>query len=172
MDPFTRIDPTEITDNVFKLLDKDWMLVTPGRIDDFNTMTASWGHMGILWSLPVAIAYIRPQRYTYQFANKYPEYTLTFFTEKYRKMLKFCGSRSGKNVDKVAETGLTPMETERGNVIFKEARLAMECRKIYEDDLKKEHFLLPEIARKNYPRDDFHRFYMGEIVSVYTAEQP
>jgi flavin reductase (DIM6/NTAB) family NADH-FMN oxidoreductase RutF len=172
MEDFKEIKPTEITDNVFKLLDKDWMLVTPGTIDDFNTMTASWGHLGILWSLPIAIAYIRPQRYTYEFANRHSEYTLSFFTETYRPILQFCGSRSGRNVDKVAETGLTPMETDRGNVIFREARLVLECRKIYQDDLKKKNFLVPEIARKNYPKNDFHRFYMGEIVNVLQKSTP
>ena len=167
MKNFTTIAPTQITDNVFKLLDKDWMLVTAGSLEDFNTMTASWGHLGILWSLPVAIAYIRPQRYTYQFANKYPEYTLSFFTEPYRPILQFCGSRSGRNVDKVAETGLTALETDRGNVTYREARMVLECRKIYQDDLKKKNFLLPEIAKKNYPKNDFHRFFMGEIVNVF-----
>jgi flavin reductase (DIM6/NTAB) family NADH-FMN oxidoreductase RutF len=166
MEPFTQIKPTYITDNVFKLLDKDWMLVTAGNLEDYNTMTASWGHLGILWNLPVAIAYIRPQRYTYEFANRYPEYTLSFFTERYRTALQFCGTRSGRDHDKAAETGLTPVQTERGNVIFQEARLVLECRKIYEDDLKKKNFLLPEIATKNYPRNDFHRFYMGEVVNV------
>jgi flavin reductase (DIM6/NTAB) family NADH-FMN oxidoreductase RutF len=169
MEHFKTIAPTDITDNVFKLLDKDWMLVTAGGLDHFNTMTASWGHLGILWSLPVAIAYVRPQRYTYQFTNRYPYYTLSFFTEAYRPILQFCGSRSGKNVDKIAETGLTPVETERGNVIFNEARLVLECKKIYEDDLKKKNFLLPEVAKKNYPKDDFHRFYMGEIVKVFAV---
>jgi flavin reductase (DIM6/NTAB) family NADH-FMN oxidoreductase RutF len=170
MKPFHRIRPTEIPDNVFRLLDKDWMLVTAGKPGDFNTMTASWGHMGILWSLPVAIAYIRPQRYTRGFADRYPEYTLSFFTERYRSVLQFCGSRSGRDCDKVAETGLTVMETERGNVIFEEARLVLECRKIYQDDLKKKNFLIPEVARKNYPKDDFHRFYMGEIVNVLVRQ--
>lgn len=166
MNDFRSIQPTEITDNVFKLLDKDWMLVTAGRIGDVNTMTASWGHLGILWNLPVAIAYIRPQRHTFGFANRYSDYTLSFFTEEYRSILQFCGSRSGRDHDKIAETALTPLETERGNVIFREARLVLECRKIYEDNLKKSNFLLPEVAQKNYPRDDFHRFYMGEIVHV------
>ena len=165
-DTLTAIKPTEITDNVFKLLDKDWMLVTAGNLEDYNTMTASWGHMGILWSLPIAIAYIRPQRYTYGFANRFPEYTLSFFTERYRTALQFCGTCSGRDHDKAAETGLTPVQTERGNVIFQEARLVLECRKVYEDDLKKKNFLLPEIAKKNYPKNDFHRFYMGEIVNV------
>ena len=69
---FQSIHPTEITDNTFKLLDKDWMLVTAGNLKHFNTMTASWGHLGIMWNVPTAIVYIRPQRYTYEFANKYP----------------------------------------------------------------------------------------------------
>ena len=77
-----------------------------------------------------------------------------------------CGTRSGRDCDKIGETGLTPVQTERGNVIFQEARLVLECRKVYEDDLKKKNFLLPEIAKKNYPKNDFHRFYMGEIVNV------
>jgi flavin reductase (DIM6/NTAB) family NADH-FMN oxidoreductase RutF len=142
------------------------MLVTAGTLDDYNTMTASWGHMGIIWNLPIAIAWIRPQRYTYEFANRYEEYTLSFFTERYRTALQFCGTRSGREHDKAAETGLTPVETDRGNVIFEEARLVLECRKVYEDDLKKKNFLLPEVAKKHYPKNDFHKFYMGEIVNV------
>lgn len=168
MQDFTSIKPTEITDNVFKLLDKDWMLVTAGHLDDFNTMTASWGHMGILWHMPIAIAYIRPQRYTFEFANRFEDYTLSFFTETYRPALKFCGAHSGRDTDKIAETGLTPIQTDRGNVIFREARLVLECRKIYQDDLKKKNFLVPEVATKNYPKEDFHRFYMGEVLKVLT----
>ncbi len=168
MKGFNTIIPTDITDNVFKLLDKDWMLVTAGNTDDYNTMTASWGHMGILWNLPVAIAYIRPQRYTFEFANRFDEYTLSFFTERHRTALQFCGTRSGRDCDKAAETGLTPLPTGRGNVLFEEARLVLECRKIYVDDLKKKNFLDPGIAKKNYPKNDFHRFYMGEIVNVFT----
>jgi flavin reductase (DIM6/NTAB) family NADH-FMN oxidoreductase RutF len=167
MQDFTLIKPTDITDNVFKMLDKDWMLVTAGNIDKFNTMTASWGHMGIMWNLPVAIAWIRPQRYTFKFANRCNGFTLSFFTEEYRKALQICGTKSGRDCDKVAEAGLTPVATERGNVIFQEARLVLECRKVYEDDLKRKKFILPRIASKHYPEKDFHRFYMGEIVNAY-----
>ncbi len=167
---FTLLQPSEISDNVFKLLDKDWMLITAGRLDHYNTMTASWGHMGIMWNLPVAMAWIRPQRYTFEFAEKYDDFTLSFFTEEHRKALQFCGSRSGRDHDKAAETGLTPLATEAGNVFFQEARLVMECRKIYSDDLKKEKFILPEVAQKNYPKNDFHRFYMGEIVNAFVKE--
>jgi flavin reductase (DIM6/NTAB) family NADH-FMN oxidoreductase RutF len=166
METFQNIRPTEITDNVFTLLDKDWMLVTAGTLDDYNTMTASWGHLGIIWNLPVAIAYIRPQRHTFGFANRFDHYTLSFFPERHRTALQFCGTRSGRDHDKAKETGLTPVATDKGNVFFEEARLVLECRKVYEDDLKKKNFLLPEVAKKNYPKNDFHRFYMGEVVQV------
>lgn len=167
---FKTISPYDIKDNVFKLLDKDWMLVTAGKIDDFNTMTASWGHLGIMWNLPVAICFIRPQRYTFEFANRYDDYTLSFFEEKHRKALKFCGSKSGRDHDKMKETGLLPIETDSGNIYYEQARLVLECKKIYQDDFKPENFIRPEIAKKNYPGNDFHRFYFGEIVSAMIRE--
>jgi flavin reductase (DIM6/NTAB) family NADH-FMN oxidoreductase RutF len=170
METFKQIKPTDITDNVFKLLDKDWMLVTAGKLEDYNMMTASWGHMGILWNLPIAIAYIRPHRHTFGFANRYDHFTLSFFAERYRTALQFCGTRSGRDYDKAAETGLTPIATALGNVFFEEARLVLECRKVYVDDLKKKNFLLPKIAKKHYRKNDFHRFFMGEILNIYTGK--
>lgn len=167
MQNFKEIHPEQITDNVFKLLDKDWMLVTAGKLEDYNTMTASWGHMGILWSLPVAIAYIRPQRYTFGFASRYDDFTLSFFPEKYRDALDFCGNHSGRDYDKARETGLTPVGTGRGNVTFREARMVLECRKLYTDQLKKENFLVPELAREKYPNDDFSHIFMGHILHVW-----
>lgn len=170
MKSFKIIDPLSITDNVFKLLDKDWMLVTAGSPEHYNTMTASWGHMGIMWNLPVAIAWIRPQRYTFEFAEKSSHFTLSFFTEEYRKALQFCGTKSGRDYDKAAETGLTPVATDKGNVYFQEARLVMECRKLYSGDLKEENFIAADLASKHYPTKDFHRFYMGEIVQVLSLQ--
>lgn len=170
MSSFRKLSPYDIPDNVFKLLDKDWMLITSGDINNFNTMTASWGHLGVIWNLPVAIAYIRPQRHTYGFANENADYTLCFFDEKYRNILKYCGSKSGRDHDKIKETGLLPVETLRGNIFFEQARMIMECRKIYQDDLRKENFHIPEIAEKIYPSGDFHRFYMGEIMNVWVQE--
>ncbi len=170
MKDFKAIRPEEITDNVFKLMDKDWMLVTAGIPGNYNTMTASWGHLGIVWSLPIAIAYIRPQRYTFQFASQYEEFTLSFFTEEFRDALDFCGSHSGRDTDKALETGLTPMETDRGNMTFRQARMILECRKIYTDQLKKENFLVPEIAREKYPNDDFSHIFMGQILHVWQKQ--
>jgi flavin reductase (DIM6/NTAB) family NADH-FMN oxidoreductase RutF len=162
---FKRIDPEDIRDNVFKLIDKDWMLITAGPLEAFNTMTASWGALGILWNKQIAICFVRPQRYTYRFMEENDRFTLCFFDERYREALNLCGSTSGRNTDKVKAAGLTPVQTEKGTVFFGEARLVIECRKIYYDDLKPEHFLEHGI-HKNYPLNDYHRIFIGEIIQV------
>jgi len=165
MKQFTKISPEQITDNPFTLLDKVWMLITAGNKQKFNTMTASWGTLGVLWNKPIATTFIRPTRYTYQFAEEFSEFTLSFFDEKYRQILSYCGAKSGRDEDKIARTGLIPLETELGNIYFEQARLVLECKKIYFDDLQNSHFIEPKVE-KHYPKKDYHRFYIGEIVNV------
>jgi flavin reductase (DIM6/NTAB) family NADH-FMN oxidoreductase RutF len=165
---FRKISPLEIKDNVFKAIGDDWMLITAGDNKSYNTMTASWGTLGVLWNLPVAICFIRPQRYTYIFAEKADYYTLSFFKEEYRDALKFCGSKSGRDFNKADKTGLIPFSTELGNISFEQSRLILECKKIYADDLNADNFIARELINKNYPKKDFHRFYIGEVVNVFT----
>ena len=164
---FVRVHPEDLDENLFRAINKDWMLVTAGRPGDLNTMTASWGTTGILWNKPIAICFIRPHRYTFGFAERYPSYTLCFFPEKYRDILNFCGAHSGRNVDKICKTGLTPLETSQGNVIYEQARLALECRKLYADFLKPECFIDALVDKKNYPAKDYHKFFIGEIVECF-----
>ena len=96
-----KIDPKQLEQNVFSMIGDQWMLVTAGTAETCNTMTASWGGLGILWNKPVATAYIRPQRYTKQFMDENEYFTLSFFGEEYRQQLALCGSKSGRDVDKV-----------------------------------------------------------------------
>jgi flavin reductase (DIM6/NTAB) family NADH-FMN oxidoreductase RutF len=165
MDDLFQIQPEKLNENVFQLLGKDWMLITAGTMDAYNTMTASWGGMGVLWNRNVCYIVIRPQRHTFSFLEKNDFFTLSFFHEKYRDVLKFCGARSGKDVNKAAETGITPMKTENNAVYFAEARIVIECKIIYYQDLNPNNFLDPSIA-DNYPQQDYHRMYVGEILSV------
>ncbi|MGC9395333.1 MAG: flavin reductase family protein [Anaerolineae bacterium] len=164
MNEFREIKPEAITDNVIKLIGKDWMLITAGTLARFNPMTASWGGVGNLWNLPVTFAFVRPQRYTFPLMETGTYYTLSFFDEAYREALNFCGTKSGRDVDKVAATGLTPVEGITGAVYFAEARLVLECRKVYAQDLKGENFVAPELIDRHYAARDFHRMYVGEIV--------
>lgn len=162
---FTEIHPKEISDNIFSMLDDDWMLITAGNKDSFNTMTASWGTTGILWNKPVAICFVRPQRYTFNFIEKSDYYTLCFFTEKERTILDYCGSTSGRDTDKIKDTGLIPLVAQNGAIYFEQARLVLECRKLYSARLEEQNFLVKKIISANYPSRDFHKFYIGEIVS-------
>ncbi len=167
MKTFTKIDAKEIPDNVVKLMADDWMLITAGTKEKFNTMTASWGTLGHLWNKPVAFAFIRPQRYTYEFTEASDLFTLSFFDESYKDTLAYLGSVSGRDVNKVEKSGLTPRILESGTVAFEQARLIIECRKIYAETFKPENFADTSIASKIYPTKDFHKMYIGEIVNVW-----
>lgn len=169
MKTFKEITPVEITDNMIHLIGKEWMLITAGTPGHFNTMTASWGAMGELWLKPVCFCFVRPQRYTYEFMEKRDAFTLSFFDERYKPQLNFCGSRTGRETDKADECGFTPVAAENGSVYFEQARLVIECRKLYFQDLDPVNFLDPVIM-KNYPQKDFHRMYVGEITRTLVAE--
>ena len=180
MTNFVQIKPTEIMDNPFRLIGSDWMLVTSANNGDgleggvdYNTMTASWGGLGILWNKPVAFVFIRPQRHTFGFAEANDRMTLSFFGEEYREALTFCGRKSGRDYDKAKECGLTPVSdsSECGRAVwFGEARLVLKVRKLYSDVLKKECFK-SEATLGNYPADDFHTVYVCEIEDVLVKEQ-
>ncbi|WP_044975099.1 flavin reductase family protein [Ruminococcus sp. HUN007] len=153
--------------NPFELIGRDWFLITSGTsVSDYNTMTASWGSMGIMWGKPVFTCGIRHNRYTFEFSEKNDLITFSFFdSDKYRPMLNFCGSKSGRDHDKAKETGITPVEID-GTVSFGEARLVLVCRKLYAQDLEKDKFTDSSLL-KFYENDPVHRMYTSEIVAVY-----
>jgi flavin reductase (DIM6/NTAB) family NADH-FMN oxidoreductase RutF len=156
------LKPEDIRDNVFDLAGKDWLLITAGKIDAFNTMTASWGCFGVLWRKPVALCFVRPTRHTFGFINKAERYTLSVLPEEHRNILDFCGSRSGRDTDKVAATGLKPVDIKGEGVSFEQARLVFLCKKLYTQDFDPKLFLDPTIEEL-YPQKDYHRFFVGEI---------
>jgi flavin reductase (DIM6/NTAB) family NADH-FMN oxidoreductase RutF len=159
---FSTLEPGALADNPFTLIGSDWMLITAGTQERFNTMTASWGGLGVLWERKVATCYIRPTRHTFGFVEQAPQFTLSFFGEKHRKALTYCGTHSGRDTDKVKGAGLTPVK-DGGFVYFEEARLVLACRKIYSQDIDPKGFLDPSIEGM-YPQRDYHRMYIGEIV--------
>lgn len=175
MSDFTHISPNEITDNAFKLIGKDWMLVTSADESDtldcgktYNTMTASWGGVGFMWNKPVAFIFIRPQRHTFSFIERNSRLTLSFFDETYRPALSYCGNFSGRDVDKAAKCGLTPVSdnTDSGAAVwFDEARLVMKVKKLYAEVLTEDSFI-DRSCLVNYKAGDFHKMYVCEIEDV------
>lgn len=166
-----KISLSSLSGNVFETVGKEWMLITAGTPDNFNTMTASWGCMGWLWNKPVAVVFIRPERYTHDFVESSDTLTLSFmgFGKDKREAYNVCGTRSGRDCDKAAEAGLRPVETEGGNVTFDGARLVLECRKLYKGDIRPEEFIDPEISRwYGGSHGGYHDVYVVEIVNAYT----
>ncbi len=160
---FKELNPNDFNENVIRLIGKEWMLITAGTTDDVNMMTAAWGGLGYLWNMPVAFIFVRPQRYTFEFTEKYPNFSLSFFEKEHREILNFCGKYSGRDFDKIKETGLTAIESAEGNILYEQAKLNIECTKLYADDIKESKFILHALDHKIYPQKDYHRFYIGKI---------
>jgi flavin reductase (DIM6/NTAB) family NADH-FMN oxidoreductase RutF len=155
---FKEISPYDISKNAFEMIGKDWFLICAGNENASNCMTASWGQMGVLWNKPVFTCVVRPQRYTYEFTEKFKDVAICFFDETYREQLTFCGRNSGRDVNKLDVTGFTPVY-EDGAVYYNEANLVLICEKIYVTDIKETEFLDKNICDSAYPNKDFHRAY-------------
>jgi flavin reductase (DIM6/NTAB) family NADH-FMN oxidoreductase RutF len=161
---FKELDPKLLQDNPFKIIDDDWMLVSAGDEKKFNTMTASWGGLGIMWFKNVSFVVVRPSRYTFEFMEQQDYYSLSFFEEDYRDVLSMCGSKSGRDIDKIKESGLTPAY-DKNAPYFDEAKLVMVCKKLYWQDMTPDNFLA-DFMHEKYPNGDYHRLYIGEITDL------
>ncbi len=165
MKEWNKIKPGDVEGNVFSMIGKENMLISSGTLSAWNTMTAAWGGFGFLWQKNVVFAFVRPTRHTYGFMEKNPNFSLSFFPESEREKLLFCGSHSGRDVDKAEATGLRPVDAGNHTIAFEQARLVIVCRKIYHQDIDPENFLDPAID-EHYPEKDYHRVYVGEVLSV------
>lgn len=166
MQGYKSIDPKSIPGNFIKMVSEDWMLVTAGNKEKFNMMTASWGGIGVLYNKPVAICYINPARYTYQIIENSDTFTLSFYTEVYRDALNYCGSKSGRDEDKVKGSGLTPIELEGGAMAFGEAWMIIECKKLVSQSISLDA-IDNEQERAKRATTPMHKMYIGEIVNVW-----
>lgn len=162
---FVEADICALELNPFNAIGKDWFLISAGTEASFNTMTASWGFMGVMWGKNVLVPVIRPNRHTFKFIEEQDCFSICFFDEKYRGALKFCGSHSGRDCDKVKETGLTPVFLD-GVPAYEEARLVLICKKLYRGTVCEEEILDTPVL-KFYQDDPAHVAYPSEILKTY-----
>jgi flavin reductase (DIM6/NTAB) family NADH-FMN oxidoreductase RutF len=158
---------TELHLPVFGAWEPGWFLLTAGenRPGCFNSMTVSWGALGLIWSRPLALVVVRPQRYTYRFMERCDTFSLCAFEKSHRPALNLLGTLSGRDTQKMTECGLTPIALSTIPCPgFEEAKLILECRKTYFDDLNPQHFLAAFIG-PNY-QGDYHRMYFGEVLAA------
>jgi len=166
------IDPKDFVVRINDIWKNKWFLLTSGdfNLSHFNTMTVAWGYFGIMWNRPMAVVVVRPVRHTFKFIEQYSSFTLSAFGKKHQRDLLLLGTRSGRDGNKLENTGLTACAAAVVEApAFEEAELVVECRKVYWDDFKPEHFLDEKIDR-NYPKKDYHRMYFGEILRISGSE--
>lgn len=167
---FKEIQVHEIADNVFEMIGKQWMLVTAARSDkEVNTMTASWGGLGVLWGKPVAFVFIRPQRYTRAFMDDANQVTLSFYEEQYRSMLSYMGSTSGRDENKIKHEHLT-LQFDGEAPYFEEAAMVIKGKKLYRQTMEAACVQDAGTVTKFYEKDDWHILYVYEIEKVLVRE--
>ena len=163
---FTKINIDKQSFNPFDLIGKQWMLISAGTEEKWNTMTASWGGVGVIWGKPSSTGYIRHSRYTKEFVDNSEYFTLSFLRNGYRDALSVLGSKSGRDMDKMNDSGLTPTFVD-GQPTFAEAELVLVCRKRCKSEIAPEDILQQETLDKWYGDQDYHTMYIGEIVAAY-----
>ena len=168
---FNEIKPELFDQSPFKLIGKDWMLITAEKDGKVNTMTASWGGFGVMWGKNVVYIGIRPQRYTKEFVDNSDTFSLTFLDNSYKTTLSYLGSKSGRDEDKIEKSKLTILHTD-DIPYFAEATSAILCKKLYVQDLKPECFTAQEqeLNGKWYPNADYHTLYIAEITKILVKE--
>lgn len=163
---FVKTTAKELDKNAFRMIGDEWMLVTAEKNGVVNTMTASWGGVGILWGKEVATLYIRPQRYTKEFIDAGDMFTISFFGEEHKKALGYLGKVSGRDEDKIKTVDFH-VEMIEGQPTFEESNMVFVCKKLYADTINPEGFKAEELDEKWYADKDYHTMYIAEIVSVY-----
>lgn len=178
---FESIGTKNLSLNPFEKIGSEKMLITASDQTGCNTMTASWGTMGTLWNKPVVTAYVRPSRYTHDFTETGDIVSFSFFTpghvtypdgkteliesDKIKKIFSICGTKCGRNTDKIALCHLTPLRHPCGAVYFEESSLVIIGKKLYSDEIKSERFV-DESCSGCYANDDFHTFYVYEVIDI------
>lgn len=166
MHQFQPFNLDEIDINPFEKIGKEWALISAGNKNEYNAMTVSWGGMGILWGKKVAFIFIRDSRYTKELIDKGEMFSVSFLSEDYREALNYCGSKSGRDVDKFEGAGLTPA-FKLSTPYPDESNFVLICHKLAEVPLTKETFLDTGLDSKWYSEanaNDYHTMYIGEII--------
>ena len=167
---YRKIEPAEISGNPFSMIGGQWALVTAKKKDEsVNTMTVSWGSMGVLWGKNVVQIYLRPQRYTKEFVDESGRFTLSFYGPDQKKALGYLGKVSGRDEDKIKAVGFAVRDFD-GAPAFEQAGLVLVCRNLYAQNLDPACFAPgADCDAAWYPQKDYHTMYVAEIEAVYQA---
>lgn len=142
-------------------------LVVAGENDKTNVMTIGWAQIGVVWGKPVMTVLVRPSRYTHGLMEKAGRFTVCVPPEgKMRKELAFCGSKSGRDHDKVKECGFSLKEGREGTRYIAGSDLVYECTLLERTGVQPAA-LAQSVKDSFYKDGDYHTVYFGEIIGVH-----
>ena len=136
--------------------------------DKVNTMTIAWGGINFVWHEKVFVAYVRYTRNTFEMLNNTDEFTISIpLSNQLKKELAFCGTKSGRDVDKIEECNFTLIEGRTINTpIISECEMHYECKVIYKQAMEPGN-IKADILKRYYANSNFHVIFYGEIVDSY-----
>ncbi len=139
--------------------------------DDVNTMTIGWATFGIIWNKPILMVMVRKSRHTFDIIEKGDSFTVSVPVNlNLKKALAYCGTYSGRDVDKFKEMSLTLKKAKSvESPIIKECNYQYECKILFSQGMDENNLDL-EIKKRNYPIDDYHTLYFGEIIESYILD--
>lgn len=161
------VEIKDLAPEMFRIFGTQNALLTAGSRERCNTMTVGWSQIGVLWGVPVCTVYVRPERYTYAFTEESDYFTVSVLPEKFRKTMAICGTKSGRDMDKIAECGLTLCYGEGDAPYFAESELVLVCKKLYAQDMDASCVTEEATVSPYYKTGGWHRTYVGKIVEAY-----
>ncbi|MCD7972458.1 MAG: flavin reductase [Candidatus Azobacteroides sp.] len=171
---FTKIAETEIPDNVFQLVGKDYTVITSGNPERYNSMVASWGGWGIMFEKPVTWCMLRANRYTLELMREYKTYTMAYFDDNFKDQIMLFGTQSGRNTEKMKESTLTAVQTPSGSMSFKEAKLIIECELSEVTTVSPDDFSEPssrQFIEEGYgDAKEYHKLVFGNITGIWVRK--
>lgn len=165
------VDPKTLSLEVFRLFGAQNALLTAGDRDALNTMTIGWCQLGRIWNEPACTVYVRPERYTYELTEKHDYFTVSILPMDRHEVMQLCGTKSGREVDKVAECGLHVAYGAGEAPYFEDAELVLVCKKLYAQDMSGAYVTDGGPVDRFYGEvGGWHRMYIGRIVEAYIKE--
>lgn len=163
---FQTIEPKAFTESPFDLIGNEWMLITAEKDGVVNTMTASWGGLGVMWNKNVSYMVIRQSRFTKEFVDAAGRFSLSFLEHKeYAKELTYLGTVSGRDEEKIQKANLN-VQYREGVPFIGEASKVLICKKLFCKTMTPDHFLTPELCQTFYEDQDYHDLYISEINEI------
>lgn len=165
-----RINFNEYSSEALEQLKKGAFLTVKNE-DEVNTMTIAWGSISYIWNKPIFMVAVRYSRHTYKLIDNAGEFTVSIpLKNDLKKELAYCGTKSGRDVNKFKECNLTIVEAQKiSTPVIGECELHYECKIVYQQAMEPAT-LAEEIRNRNYPNNDYHVLYFGEIKDSYLLE--